>query len=84
MAGNVVNLNRFRKKKAREEKERQADINRRLHGRTQAEKDSQRADKERAARDLEGKRLVGDEETAERTADIIVLIRPRREEEADE
>lgn len=80
MAGNVVNLNRFRKKKAREEKERQADINRRLHGRTQSEKDNQLAEKERAARTLEGKRLIGDDEPTERTADVIVLLqRPRPE-----
>lgn len=80
MAGNVVNLNRFRKKKAREEKERQADINRRLHGRTQVEKENQLAEKERATRSLEGKRLVGDEDTPERTADVIVLIpRPRND-----
>ena len=32
MAGNVVNLNRFRKKKLREEKAKQAEINRARHG----------------------------------------------------
>jgi hypothetical protein len=59
MAGNVVNLNRFRKKKLREEKAKQAEINRVRHGRTQAQKDRERADRERAARMLEGKRLEG-------------------------
>ena len=57
MAGNVVNLNRFRKKKAREEKAKQAETNRRLHGRTKAEKERELAERQRAARALEGKRL---------------------------
>lgn len=35
---NVVNLNRFRKKKQKVEKEKRADLNRRLHGRTKAER----------------------------------------------
>lgn len=57
MASNVVNLNRFRKKKAREDKAKQADINRVRHGRTQAQKDLELADRERAERLLAGKRL---------------------------
>ncbi len=57
MAGNVVNLNRFKKKKLREEKAKQADINRVRHGRTKVEKERELADRERAARVLAGKRL---------------------------
>lgn len=57
MADNVVNLNRFRKKKAREDKAKQADINRIRHGRTQAEKDRERIECERTTRALAGKRL---------------------------
>ena len=57
MAGNVVNLNRFRKKKQREERAKQAEINRVRHGRTKAQKEREIADRERAARILEGKRL---------------------------
>ena len=57
MASNVVNLNRFRKKKAREDQAKQADINRVRHGRTQAQKDLELADRERAERLLAGKRL---------------------------
>lgn len=57
MAGKVVNLNRFRKKKAREEQAKRADTNRWLHGRTGAEKERERLERERAARALEGKRL---------------------------
>jgi hypothetical protein len=34
----VVNLNKFRKRKAKLEKEKQAETNRRLHGRTKAER----------------------------------------------
>lgn len=62
MAGNVVNLNRFRKKKQREERAKQAEINRIRHGRTQAEKDRELTERERAARTLEGKRLEGGDE----------------------
>lgn len=57
MGSNVVNLNRFRKKKQREEKAKQAEINRIRHGRTKAEKERELSDRERAARLLEGKRL---------------------------
>jgi hypothetical protein len=34
----VVNLNKFRKQKAKAEKEQRAETNRRLHGRTKAER----------------------------------------------
>jgi hypothetical protein len=54
---NVVKLTRFRKKKQREDKAKQAEINRIRHGRTQVEKDREHAERERAARLLEGKRL---------------------------
>jgi hypothetical protein len=57
VSSNVVKLSKFRKKKQREEKAKQADINRIRHGRTQAQKDLELADRERAARLLEGKRL---------------------------
>jgi hypothetical protein len=57
MASNVVNLNRFRKKRQRDEKAKQAEINRIRHGRTQAEKDRERLERERAARTIDGKRL---------------------------
>ena len=65
MASNVVKLNRFRKKKQREDKAKQAEINRIRHGRTQVEKDREHAERERATRLLEGKRL-------ERGADAVV------------
>ncbi|RYG65835.1 DUF4169 family protein [bacterium] len=59
MAGNVVNLNRFRKKKAKEAKEKQAEINRIRHGRTGAEKERELAERRRATRALDGKRIEG-------------------------
>ncbi len=69
--GDVVKLNRFRKKKQREAKAKQAEINRIRHGRTQAEKDLELAERVRAARLLEGKRLEhgGDEKTTAAAAE---------------
>jgi hypothetical protein len=46
--GNVVNLNKFRKHKSKKDAAKRADTNRRLHGRTQAE---------RARDELQKKRL---------------------------
>jgi 16S rRNA (guanine527-N7)-methyltransferase len=60
MAGNVVNLNRFRKKKLRDAKAKQAETNRVRHGRTQAEKDREHAQRQRAERAIEGKRIERD------------------------
>ncbi|MDB4946892.1 MAG: hypothetical protein JWP97_6426 [Labilithrix sp.] len=57
MADNVVNLNRFRKKKQRAARAKQAETNRIRHGRTGAEKERELAERARAARLLEGKRL---------------------------
>jgi hypothetical protein len=66
MGSNVVNLNRFRKKKQREEKAKQAEINRVKHGRTKAEKQGDRAGRERAARVLDGARLEQSSDEVER------------------
>jgi hypothetical protein len=57
---NVVNLNRFRKKKTREAKVKEAEINRIRHGRTRVEKERELAERSRLARLLEGKRLEHD------------------------
>lgn len=54
----VVNLNRFRKKKAREEKSKCAETNRRLHGRTKAERFSEDAAKKRREQQGRGALLV--------------------------
>ncbi len=48
-----VNLNRFRKDKARAAKKASADENAVLHGRSKAEKELDRARAEKAARDLD-------------------------------
>ncbi len=74
MAGNVVNLNKFRKKKQRDQKTKQADANRVRHGRTKAQKERELADRERAARLLGGKRLEqGSEHGSEQVAALGVL-----------
>jgi hypothetical protein len=49
-----VNLNRFRKQKARAEKKARADENAVKFGRTKAEKDLDKAQADKAARDLDG------------------------------
>lgn len=53
----IVNLNRWRKAKAKDEKTRQADANRVAFGRTKAEKDAARKQAERVAKDLDGKKV---------------------------
>ena len=54
--GDVTNLNRFRKDKARAEKRRSGDSNAAKHGRSKAERDLAKARAEKAARDLDGHR----------------------------
>jgi hypothetical protein len=54
---NVVNLNKFRKRKAKTEREKQADVNRRLHGRTKVERKREDLQKERLTRVVDGARL---------------------------
>jgi hypothetical protein len=58
--GNVVNLNKFRKRKAKAERQRQAETNRRLHGRTKAERARDEMQKHRQSTKVDGARLVGD------------------------
>ena len=53
----VVNLNRFRKQKARVAKEQRAAENRALYGRNKQERQAETAERRRADRDLEGKKL---------------------------
>ncbi len=55
---NVVNLNRFRKKKAKAEKEKKADLNRRLHGRTKAERAKDEFEKEKQRKLFDGRLLA--------------------------
>ena len=51
----VTNLNRFRKAKAREDARAKADENAVTFGRTKAQKELERAQAEKAKRDLDGK-----------------------------
>ena len=55
--GEVVNLRNKRKLAARTAKEKAADENRARFGRTKAEKTLDKAERERAARDLDSKKL---------------------------
>ena len=80
MVGKVVNLNRYRKQKAKLDRKKQADVNRRLHGRTKAERAREELQKQQLTRglagaklepgpsdDQEGKEPSGDEPSGERS-----------------
>ncbi len=54
---NVVNLNRYRKSRARDERRKVADANRAKHGRTKEERRKARLERERERAELEAKRL---------------------------
>jgi len=54
--GEVVNLNRFRKARAKAEADKQAEENRAAFGRTKAEKRQTAVERERAEQDLDGKK----------------------------
>ena len=56
MTEKPVNLNRFRKDKARAEKKARADQNAAFHGLTKAEKERAKAEAARVARQHEGRR----------------------------
>ena len=55
--GDIVNLNKYRKQKAKAERDKLADQNRRLHGRTTAERSREELQKQNLTRGLEGNRL---------------------------
>lgn len=54
----VVNLNKFRKQKAKQQREKQADTNRRLHGRTKAERLRELKQKQLLDGKVDGARLT--------------------------
>lgn len=60
-----VNLNRFRKEKARAEKRARADANAAKFGRTKAERIAQQARQDRATATLDGHALSDGDETGE-------------------
>ena len=53
----IVNLRRARKDKARQQRESEADANRRRFGRTKAEKAGDKDAQERSRRDVDGKKI---------------------------
>jgi hypothetical protein len=55
--GDVVNLNKFRKRKAKTEAEKRAETNRRLHGRTKAERARDALQKQQLETKVDGARL---------------------------
>jgi hypothetical protein len=55
--GDVVNLNKFRKRKAKEEREKRAETNRRLHGRSKAERARDALQKQQLETKVDGARL---------------------------
>ncbi|MFD1883117.1 DUF4169 family protein [Paracoccus pacificus] len=50
----ITNLNRFRKQKSRTDARREADANAAKHGRSKAQKLAEKADRDRAAKHLDG------------------------------
>jgi len=54
---NVVNLNKFKKRKAKAERIKQAEVNRRLHGRTKAERARDALQKKKLETGVDGARL---------------------------
>lgn len=58
--GDVVNLNQFRKDRARAAEKRKARDNRAKYGRTGADRRADKAEEEKAKRDLDGKKRDGD------------------------
>jgi hypothetical protein len=56
----IVNLRRARKDKARQQRESEADANRRRFGRTKAEKANDKDAQERSQRDIDGKKIDRD------------------------
>ena len=50
----IINLNKFRKSRARDEKRREADANAARHGLSKGQKDLAKARAERAKRELDG------------------------------
>ncbi|MCW5750649.1 MAG: DUF4169 family protein [Alphaproteobacteria bacterium] len=55
--GDVVNLNQFRKRRARDEAERRASENRTRHGRSKAERRIATTEKAREDKALDGRRI---------------------------
>jgi len=55
--GNVVKLSRFRKQKAKADRQQRAEVNRRLHGRTKAERAREELQKQQLTKAVDGAQL---------------------------
>jgi hypothetical protein len=55
--GNVVKLGRFRKQKAKAERKQRAELNRRWHGRTKAERAREALQKQQLTKAVDGAKL---------------------------
>ena len=62
---NVVNLNKFKKRKAKAERVKQAETNRRLHGRSKAERARDALQKKQLETSVDGARLDSELEGSE-------------------
>ena len=65
--GKVVNLNKFRKRKAKVEKEKRAETNRRLHGRTKGQRLLELKQQQQLDAKVDGARLTKPPEEREET-----------------
>ena len=61
----VVNLNKFRKRKEKLEREKRAETNRRLHGRTKAERLAERRRKQALENKVDGAKLSKSDDVPE-------------------
>ena len=62
---NVVNLNKFKKQKAKAARVKQAETNRRLHGRTKAERALEALQKKQLETSVDGARLESEPDASE-------------------
>ena len=53
----IVNLNQYRKRRGKQQGEKTAAANRARHGRSKAERQKERLESDKAAKDLDNKRL---------------------------
>jgi hypothetical protein len=66
---NVVNLNKFKKRKAKAERKKVAETNRRLHGRTKAERARDALQKKQLETSVDGARLEPPPDSGDATDD---------------
>ena len=67
--GDLVNLNKFRKRKAKAERKKHAEVNQRLHGRTKIERLNEATQKHRLSAQVDGAHL-------ERPAPVAPALTP--------